>query len=42
MQNSLPVQGLTLHILNAGAVGLSPGRETKIPCASWQGQKINI
>ena len=42
MQTSLAVQGLRLHISNAGAVGLIPGRGTKIQSATWQGQKINV
>ena len=36
---SLAVQWLGLHASTAGGTGLIPGRGTKIPQASWPGQK---
>ena len=37
--NSLAVQWLGLPASTAGGTGLIPGWGTKIPCATWQGQK---
>ena len=36
---SLVVQWLRLHASNAGGMGLTPGRGTKITHAVWHGQK---
>ena len=39
---SLAVQWLTLHVSNAGDVGLIPGWRTKMPHAARCGQKKKI
>ena len=38
-RTSLGVQGLELHTSTVGGTGLIPGQGTKIPQASWSGQK---
>ena len=37
---SLVVQWLRLHTSTAGGLGFLPGQETKIPQATWYGNKI--
>ena len=39
-ETSLPVQWLSLRAPNAGSMGSIPGAGTKIPHASWYGQKF--
>ena len=39
MGNSLAIQWLGLRASTAGGMGSIPGQETKIPQATWRGQK---
>ena len=39
--NSLAVQKLGLRALTDEGPGLIPGQGTKIPQATWRGQKVN-
>ena len=39
LRTSLAVQWLRLHATTAGGTGSIPGQGTKIPHATWQGQK---
>ena len=39
VESPLVIQGLRRHTSNVGDLGLIPGQETKVPQATWYGQK---